>query len=1132
MALMLAIGDLQKLTGPDRRVTAPSSILQEETGTVPANDKWTGVWRTDGLKDATPSNPFLQTDIRGGSGYSDSRSKGTKYDRAKETLGWLVSGENLDPMNALPQNSSVEVRSGTAPIRVQKVQVVQKSSGAFAYFVSDESTKARLNLADPYAPSQPNPSDPGGAGMKRWLSPQTADSTVFFQGTPPTTAEAQRTTSMRQLELSSVTGGQPPTQTRAYSRLHDEDFTVHGRSVLADPVQGGLKGDLTAYLEDNAAPALGPIRGITDQALINPDLGSTRSKSGPKFGMLRNWYNLRKSVTMDGAQPYIGVQSPKSIGVGNINIVDPGTAFTTPVVQPVMTEAVYYVNHVVSGDLSSTKMLELIYPRVVLWNPFSVKLKTKGHIVLFDFAIRQNISAQFQQINAKDPGKTASKDVGFVLDTAGHPERLVGFHIPPTEFAPGEALVFCAPTKNQPFVYTDLRSNTLSSTTSPAELGFFVRSWPKNDLGANVLQNTVKFTYAFNSNLFWNFDKIDGRTQTVTLHALTGSTTANAASLLSSRGPTAVRQISLDNYSRANNGRWLPNYSKPNIRKLSDVMSGNIPPDSLLAYGARFRFLYETYANRTQGQGFNEPWYYSPLAHHNINAPNIHRWPSDNIFGLRYNAVSGTGGNGPHLYAYGLISQARQWSEWLDTEVLPRRGPTGNQRTAVFSDASFATSDSIYPVYDIPLPDLPVTSLGTFQHVPLSPFAWHPTHVIGNSIPSPFVPISNATSKSKSAEEALWTEKTARILTNPDVTGFSQVSNEVLMNDLSFEMNQALWDRYFLSAIPRTANEWVGDRWQLSSPLPNSRITINPALSDSGKKSELLDFHRAARSLWLEGGFNVNSTSVNAWKSLLRSFRSVDVPTTDKKTGTIPGAAFPGQAIVLGSPSKYPLDASRDNFWRDYHSLSDKDIDLLAAAIVDQVRKRAPFLGVADFVNRRLAESTDTMLRNFAYGGAIQTALNNTPVINESGSGNKDLAMPSESDATGFTYGADYWGGPIVTPAPQNYQAFHETADGPVKQKGCSAKSQITQADILQQIGSVLVTRGDTFVIRAYGEAKDPKGKVTARAWCEAVVQRTPVPVNPDPSTNNLNPLVKQDQTDWGRRYEIESFRWLDGSEI
>ena len=140
--------------------------------------------------------------------------------------------------------------------------------------------------------------------------------------------------------------------------------------------------------------------------------------------------------------------------------------------------------------------------------------------------------------------------------------------------------------------------------------------------------------------------------------------------------------------------------------------------------------------------------------------------------------------------------------------------------------------------------------------------------------------------------------------------------------------------------------------------------------------------------------------------------------------------------------------------------------------------------------------------------------------------------MPSESDATGFTYGADYWGGPIVTPAPQNYQAFHETADGPVKQKGCSAKSQITQADILQQIGSVLVARGDTFVIRAYGEAKDPKGKVTARAWCEAVVQRTPVPVNPDPSTNNLNPLVKQDQTDWGRRYEIESFRWLDGSEI
>lgn len=1135
MALMLAIGDLQKLTGPDQRVTAPASILQTASETESANSQWTGVWRTDGLKDDAASSPFVQAETRSGSGYSDGRSSKSRYDRADQTLGWLVSGSPEDPAATLPADASATLRGGRKPVRVPKVLVSKKTPGAYAYYVSDESTKARINLADPHAPSQPDPAEPGGPGMKRWLSPQVSDSKVFLPGEPLIKAESLKLTSTSQLELSSLTGGAPLAKTREILRNHDDDFTVHSRSVLADAVRGGLKGDLTAYLEDNSAPALGSLRGITDASLINPELGASRSKSGPKFGLLRSWHDLRKSVSMNAGKPSINSQVPKSVGVGKANIVDPGAAFTSPLMQPVMTEAVYYQNHVITGDATSTRMIELIYPRVVLWNPFSVSLKTRGHVVLFDFALRQNIGATFKTSGGKDPGKgVGSKDVNLLLDTTNHPELLLGFQIPPTEFAPGEAVVFCAPSKNQPFNASDLRTNTLSATASPADLGFFTRNWPKNDLGANIQQDTVQFTYVFNSNLFWNASKIDGRTQTITLHDLSkGATTGEAISLLSSNGPVAVRQISLDNFSRGNNGRWLPNYTKKNIRKLADAVNGSLPPDSLLAYGARFRFLYETYANRAQGNGFNEPWYFSPLAHHNINAPNIHRWPNDNIFGLRYTAVSGTGGSGPHLYSYGPLAQARQWSEWLDTEVMPRRGPSGTQRTAVFSDASFASPDSVYPIYDVPLPGMPLTSLGTLQHAPLSPFTWHPTHVIGNSIPSPFVPLGNATSHTKAVESGLWTAKTAKIQSSPDITGFNQVRDEVLINDLSFELNQALWDRYFLSAIPRSGSGWTGDRWDPAIPLPNARMTVNPLTSDSGRKEQMLDFHRAARSLWLEGGFNVNSTSVEAWKSLLRSFRSVEVP-TGNPSGSVAGSetSFPGQAIVFGAPSKTPLDASSDGFWRDYRSLSDKEIESLALAITAQVRRRAPFLGVADFVNRRLVDPEDTQNRDLAYGGTLQTALNLATGINGGDSSNKDLVLPSESAAAEFTYGADYWGGPIVTPSPQTYQAFHDSPGGRVKPKGWGAASQITQADILQQLGPVLVARGDTFVVRACGEARDAKGKVTARAWCEAVVQRSPVPVNPDPASQDLNPMVKPGKADWGRRYEIESFRWLSESEI
>lgn len=1125
MALMLAIGELQKQTGPDKRVTASSSIVQGNTGKAPANDKWVGVWRTDGLKDDSTSKSFLVADVRNGSGYSDTRSKGGAYDKTAQCLAWLVSGDNPDPSTSLPVSSSVEVRSGKDPIRVPKVVVQNTIPGTFAYFVSDESTKARINLADPFAPSQPAPADPGGDGMKRWLAPQTADPTVFFNGTTLDLDEAGKVASRRQLKLSTITSGETPGGVRDYGKLHDHEFTTYGRSVLADPVQGGLKGDLTAYLEDNAAASLGPIRGITDATNINSDLSTTRTKSGTKFGMLRNWYELRKSVSQTGNKAVIDARIPTSVAAGKIRIVDPGSGYVNPLVQPVMTEATYYQNHVVDGDASAMKMVELIYPRIVLWNPFSVSLKTQGHIVYFDFLLRQTISCTF----SKTTGESAAKSL--VYDATGDPNKRLGFYIPPTEFAPGEALVFCAPSKNRPFIDTDLRSNILSAAASPSDLGCFSRNWSNGDLGAGVVRSSLVMNYTFNNNIFWNFGKTDGRTQTITLHALTGSSAVTGSSLMSTSGPVAVRQLSLDNYSRGNNGRWLPQYTRKNISSLTETLDGGIPPDSLLAFGGRYRFLYESFANRTQGAPFNEPWYYAPLAHHNINAPNIHRWPNDNIFGLQYNAVSGTGGNGPHLYSYGTLAQARQWSEWLDSEVMPHRGPTGKYRTAVFSDASFATSDTVCPVYDIPLPDVPLVSLGALQQVPVSPFAWHPSHVIGNSMASPFLPISNATSNSKASEARLWSDKTSHLLTNSDITGFDQIPNEVLINDLSFELNQALWDRYFLSAIPRAGQGWQGSRWNPAKPLPNSRLTINSSLSDSGSRSELLDFHHAARSLWLEGGFNVNSTSINAWKSLLRSFRPVDVPTSAGSTAA-GGTAFPGQLISRGSASNAAQDPSMDHFWRDYRSLSDSEVDLLAAAIVEQVRLRAPFAGVADFVNRRLADASDAARLGFAFGGTIQTALDNTRTINETRSPNKDLVLPTAREATTYTYGASYWGGPIATPEPQTYQVFQDASGSSVRQKGAGAASQVTQADILQHIGSVLVARGDTFVVRAYGEAKDASGKVIGTAWCEAVVQRTPVPVNPDPASDNLNPLIRSNQIDWGRRYEIESFRWLDNSEI
>ena len=96
--------------------------------------------------------------------------------------------------------------------------------------------------------------------------------------------------------------------------------------------------------------------------------------------------------------------------------------------------------------------------------------------------------------------------------------------------------------------------------------------------------------------------------------------------------------------------------------------------------------------------------------------------------------------------------------------------------------------------------------------------------------------------------------------------------------------------------------------------------------------------------------------------------------------------------------------------------------------------------------------------------------------------------------------------------------------------KAWGAPAWLTQADILQPLGPLLSTRSDTFVIRAYGDATDANGNVTATAWCEAVVQRTPEPLDPDDS--GINPRLNGAAGDFGRRFVITSFRWLPPEEI
>lgn len=89
------------------------------------------------------------------------------------------------------------------------------------------------------------------------------------------------------------------------------------------------------------------------------------------------------------------------------------------------------------------------------------------------------------------------------------------------------------------------------------------------------------------------------------------------------------------------------------------------------------------------------------------------------------------------------------------------------------------------------------------------------------------------------------------------------------------------------------------------------------------------------------------------------------------------------------------------------------------------------------------------------------------------------------------------------------------------------------QADVLTPIAPVLSARSDSFIIRGYGEAINAAGKVTARAYCEAIVERgsqyTDQVDQPELRFPELSSEVNQR---FGRKFRIMSFQWIQPQEI
>lgn len=359
--------------------------------------------------------------------------------------------------------------------------------------------------------------------------------------------------------------------------------------------------------------------------------------------------------------------------------------------------------------------------------------------------------------------------------------------------------------------------------------------------------------------------------------------------------------------------------------------------------------------------------------------------------------------------------------------------------------------------------------------------------------------------------------------------------------DHAFIINDALWDRWFCSSISdmptqngkREAREVLTDFLSGREPLPVSRykrvtlpqseqVVLDRILADDGWKV-------VARYLMVEGGFNVNSVSEEAWTAILCGLAKRDLVSNaggtlhkvEKKTDEVLFSRFMvstaehsidgGYNVVEGSAYLRP-DMKLATAWGEIRALSPEAIRELAREMVKKVRERGPFLNMADFINRRLDGGSDSALT-----GALQAAIDATDINDVFRENSYNVNVVKEGNLYRYPKAEE---GSMYTAAP----------------------GYLIQSDVLASLGNILTVRDDTFVVRSYGCVRNPRGAVLAQAWCEAVVQRTMEYVDPanapeDAADNagrrsasgkklsDINKLM-------GRRFRIISFKWLDHWDI
>ena len=1085
MALQFAIGQLQTEMGPDQRISASAEILENGDSPHASRKLWTGSYdswpETDETRPAPSFNRWLVS--------GDDSVTGTR-DSAKSA----TSGESV-----------VVFKSPSEEISVPKIKApAPNGDGALAWWTSDDNQKAALT-------APPNETEPGAelralamSGANGGFPLIEVDGNKPFAAVDPAAYREDSAATYGQTAL--LIGADSPTTPDAFPHL-----TTNAGGLLTNVRSGGFRKDLSILFERpfSAMPSTplytadGTHGGAFDENAI---ANSPDGNSGVSWKELWAFHNLPKRLTQGYSKNFTtgGTPSPgqdiivSKVGKDNI-MADPWLRYPHPSHIRYQAIVSLYSEKEGTGADAKYQIYFVVDPIVTVWNPFDVAISFAGvynsvkywHLP-YTIDIKEVGGTSFSAPLAESVGSSANA-ANFITMRVGHPQDII--------LRPGEVVVF-SQAAGGPILKHDGKDRKINAARGwnyGSGAAYKVRrkksggSFEDYKVSGNTyLRYSVKpndrravsnsqygfVSYALTMNDFWIYEENPTGSSPSQESAFAGGVRIDAGRV----GPTdGLKAVDFPEVFTSIEDDGTEILAKELIVKhplmiYSYILkneSEETPSNRSSKYLSRLNPKVLSYNfEKLSGSEFETvPWeiQISPL----------------NAF---FDSIVDTSGNGAGYFGPGVL--AVDGANQVITHSVPREHPVS---LAAFQHSIANGIDqgglgSGNPKSYILLPGV--------------------SHIVGNSLALPVIPMN---------------QTEAKVL---DKSGASDSDSDPLA-DHSYLANTVLWDEWFLSGIsPQTYSTYTTKRsqrqvgldfFQGTKSLPTGRYDPAPASRDPGALiDEILSatpnddqkLSLGAAHIEVDGMFNVNSTSVEAWKAALASLKDqpssaqnssgkdTSVPKNDATS--VSGLLTPRSLEILEEALDKPQEP---NQWVGHRSLTDTEVSALAEAIVRQVKLRGPFLSLADFVNRRVGNNAE-----LATSGAIQAALDDPLAeVNATQIENRSVDPGSRPG--------------LVFPEPERGAASYGSA------------GYVKQADILTPMAPWISVRSDSFTIRAYGESKDAAGNAVS-AWCEATVRRGAEYVDPSDPRTTLPGALKPSNQKFGRRFLVTSFRWMNPSEI